>query len=129
MITTLCSGLPVEVFVPDTAQSSQRRHLANNPPALVLATCTECPVKERCLDFGRTTQSSGWWGGVLLHEGRPASEPKVGPSYSKLTADIVKEIRTTYAAGGVTQTFLAKRYGVDLCTINSDRQPQVLGRR
>ena len=126
MITTLCAGLPVDIFVPDTSDTRARRKLVRNPPALVTATCTECPVKDACLNFGRVTQSSGWWGGVLLHEGAivlasghaAVQMPRKQHHLAKLTDDQVREIRQTYANGMVTQRTLAERYGVTAMAIN-----------
>lgn len=37
---------------------------------------------------------------------------------AKLTADLVAELRATYAAGGVTQKQLAAKYGVSWHTVN-----------
>lgn len=67
----LCYLLPVDVFVPDTVDIRQRRRLVHRPPATVTSTCTVCPMRAECLFYGLETDSSGWWGGVLLHEGSP----------------------------------------------------------
>jgi Transcription factor WhiB/MarR family len=65
-----CRHLPVEWFVPHTDHFNTRRKQVTDPPPIVTELCTICPVRRQCLDYGVETLSSGWWGGVLLHEGQ-----------------------------------------------------------
>lgn len=65
-----CRGLPITLFVPHTEATTVRRKEVDNPPAVVTELCSNCPQQLACFRHGQATQSSGWWGGVLLHEGQ-----------------------------------------------------------
>jgi hypothetical protein len=50
---------------------------------------------------------------------RPGCMPRGEANHAaKLTADAVREIRARFAAGGVTQTALAREYGVDFRSVS-----------
>jgi predicted nucleic acid-binding Zn ribbon protein len=64
----LCHGAGADQFVPETADI---RHL---PPPIVTALCPICPVRDECESYGRTSGSSGWWGGSFLFWGMTMEE-------------------------------------------------------
>jgi AraC-like DNA-binding protein len=102
VIRAPCRGLDPGTFVPE---------VFNETPAVVATLCPSCPVRQACEDYGRTSRSIGWWGGVLL---QPSGRPN--PRRIKLTWDQVTEIRQRHAEGA-TRLQLAQEYGVHRCTI------------
>lgn len=56
-----CRNLDTKLFFPDSESETGR----------ALAICSECPVREACLDFAlRTRQNDGVWGGRTEPERR-----------------------------------------------------------
>lgn len=63
-----CRGVDADVFIPDL-------NVLNDPRAKIrlknfvenaVSHCEGCPVKQECLEYGRSTHSHGVFGGVLL---------------------------------------------------------------
>lgn len=52
-----CAGMDPDVFVPEDEPFD-----GEAPPAV----CFECPLRDKCLEYGLKTESEGWWGGVYL---------------------------------------------------------------
>jgi hypothetical protein len=127
-----CRGVGCAAFIPD--------ELGPTPP-VVLELCVGCPVRAECEEHGRSTGSSGWWGGVFLRLGFTPKEWTRLRIWAKelvlsnedprrdvraeidqgrrrvLTQPIVDEMRERYAAGGVTQRQLAEDFKLPLDTV------------
>ena len=130
-----CLGVGVEQFVPDA------RAQPTEPPAIVTRLCPGCPVREECESYGRSTGSSGWWGGVYLCRGFALPEWRALAQWAKqlvtrndnpsrdvraeialgrpikLTQPLVDQIRQRYAEGGTTQRDLSEDFGVAPVTV------------
>ncbi len=116
MSKAACAGERDVEFVPDDPAPQME------PPERVERLCSGCPVADACLAFGVATESTGWWGGQFLWEGRRTVRIRWGevavlapPPRSrgaKLSDEDVDAIRRRWADGGVTQADLAADYGV-----------------
>lgn len=61
-----CVGEDPELFHPDDlTQLAEAQQV-----------CAVCPMKQVCLDLGLARREFGVWGGVLLENGKPRSEPR-----------------------------------------------------
>jgi hypothetical protein len=67
----LCFGADPSIFVPETCPEP-----VTFPPPIVTALCPVCPVRDECESYGRTSASSGWWGGSFLFWGMAMDEWK-----------------------------------------------------
>jgi len=50
-----CKGMDPDIFFPERGDSAAVR--------LIKATCSECPVKQQCADYG-DRERFGFWGGM-----------------------------------------------------------------
>ena len=128
-----CRGLDPSSFVPDLTDTRLVRAELADPPPVVGLLCSSCPYHRDCFTLGRLSASSGWWGGTLIHDGkpvtanghvreRPVEQPWKQRNHetrnAKVTWDDVHEIRRRYDAGGVTQGALGVEYGLTLESVN-----------
>jgi WhiB family redox-sensing transcriptional regulator len=65
MLDAACKGKPSEWWFPVHGANKQQR--ANVRAAKAL--CTDCLVREECLDFAQRNACDGIWGGVSLYKG------------------------------------------------------------
>ena len=69
-----CKGMDPELFYPERCNGAGRPVLgspANMHIAAARAVCTECPVRDECLEYAITTnEQRGVWGGATVRQRR-----------------------------------------------------------